>query len=68
MLFAFSGFNLLHLSQMNAVAVVAHLPWVLAATHALLTSGTRGARGGVCRRGPPARLLNCRLATRSMSG
>lgn len=44
MVFAFSGFNLLHLSQMNAVAVVAHLPWVLAATHALLTSATRRAR------------------------
>jgi hypothetical protein len=44
MVFAFSGFNLLHLSQMNAVAVAAHLPWVLAATHALLTSASRRAR------------------------
>jgi hypothetical protein len=44
MVFTFGGFNLLHLSQMNAVAVVAHLPWVLAATHALLTSATGNAR------------------------
>ena len=36
--FAFSGFNLLHISHMNAVAIVAHVPWVLAATHALMTS------------------------------
>ena len=38
--FAFSGFNLLHISHMNAVAIVAHVPWVLAATHALMTSGS----------------------------
>jgi hypothetical protein len=36
--FAFSGFNLLHLVHMNAVAIVAHLPWVLVATHALMTN------------------------------
>lgn len=36
--FAFSGFNLLHLVHMNAVAIVAHMPWVLVATHALMTS------------------------------
>ena len=39
MVFAFSGFNLLHISHVNAVAIVAHVPWVLAATHALMTSG-----------------------------
>jgi hypothetical protein len=38
MLFAFSGFNLVHLDHMNAVAVVSHLPWVLLATRALLRS------------------------------
>jgi len=31
MLFAFSGFNLLHHHHLNMVAVVAHLPWLLAA-------------------------------------
>lgn len=29
LLFTFSGFNLLHFAHMNAVAVVAHLPWLL---------------------------------------
>jgi len=36
--FAFSGFNLLHLGQMNAVAVIAHLPWLLLATTVLMTT------------------------------
>ncbi len=31
MLFAFSGFNLLHHQHLNMVAVVAHMPWLLAA-------------------------------------
>jgi len=44
MVFAFSGFNLLHVSQMNAVAIVAHLPWVLLATHSLMMSSTRQGR------------------------
>lgn len=43
--FAFSGFNLLHISHMNAVAIVAHVPWVLAATHALMTSVEPRTRG-----------------------
>ena len=43
--FAFSGFNLLHISHMNAVAIVAHVPWVLAATHALMTSNEPRTRG-----------------------
>ncbi len=30
MLFAFSGFNLLHHQHINMVAVVAHMPWLLA--------------------------------------
>src|SRR5262245_22548771 len=42
--FAFSGFNLQHLGQMNAVAVAAHVPWVLLAIHSLLTSPTRQGR------------------------
>jgi hypothetical protein len=29
MIFTFSGFNLLHLMHVNAVAVVAHIPWLL---------------------------------------
>jgi hypothetical protein len=28
---AFSGFNLLHLSHVNAIAVIAHMPWILLA-------------------------------------
>lgn len=44
MVFAFSGFNLLHISHMNAVAIVAHIPWVLAAAHALMTSAHRRTR------------------------
>jgi len=44
MVFAFSGFNLQHLGQMNAVAVAAHLPWILLAIHALLTSPARQGR------------------------
>ena len=42
--FAFSGFNLLHLSHMNAVAIVAHVPWVLVATHVLMTTSDRQSR------------------------
>jgi hypothetical protein len=44
MVFAFSGFNLLHLMHVNAVAIVAHVSFLLAATHVLLTSGSRRAR------------------------
>ena len=36
MLFAFSGFMLLHHHHLNMVAVVAHLPWLLAAADVLL--------------------------------
>lgn len=36
MLFAFSGFNLLHHHHVNMVAVVAHIPWLLAASDALI--------------------------------
>ena len=36
MLFAFSGFMLLHYHHMNMVAVVAHLPWLLAAADVVI--------------------------------
>jgi hypothetical protein len=36
MAFAFSGFNLLHLLHMNAVAVLAHMPWLLLSLDAAL--------------------------------
>lgn len=36
--FAFGGPTLLHLIHANAIAVVAHAPWLLAATHTLLTT------------------------------
>ena len=39
-LFAFSGFNLTHLIHVNAIAVAAHLPWLMAAAHAIVVSST----------------------------
>ena len=42
MLFAFCGFSLLHHHHLNMVAVVAHLPWLLAAADLLMT-GERSA-------------------------
>ena len=39
--FAFSGFNLLHLSHMNAVAIAAHIPWLLAAIDVLMCGPPR---------------------------
>jgi len=36
MLFAFAGFNLLHFHHINMVAVVAHLPWLLATADMLI--------------------------------
>jgi hypothetical protein len=44
MLFAFSGFNLLHHHHINVVAVVAHMPWLLAAADVLITDDRRRAR------------------------
>lgn len=41
MVFTFSGFNLFNLMHMNHAAVIAHLPWLLLATHILLTSPHR---------------------------
>jgi hypothetical protein len=48
MLFAFSGFNLLHYHHLNMVAVVAHLPWLLAAADvAILDDRPRARRLGI---------------------
>jgi hypothetical protein len=44
MVFAFSGFNLLHLMHVNMIAVVSHAPWILLAAHVLLTSADSRAR------------------------
>jgi Bacterial membrane protein YfhO len=44
MLFAFSGFNLLHHHHVNMVAVVAHLPWLLAAADVLFVDDRPRAR------------------------
>ena len=44
MLFAFSGFNLLHHHHMNMVAVVAHMPWLLATADVLIVDERKQAR------------------------
>ncbi len=44
MVFTFSGFNVFNLMHMNHAAVIAHLPWLLLATHVLLTSPDRRRR------------------------
>jgi hypothetical protein len=44
MLFAFSGFNLLHHHHVNMIAVVAHLPWLLAAADVLIADQRPRAR------------------------
>jgi hypothetical protein len=36
MLFAFSGFNLLHHQHLNMLAIVAHMPWLLVAADVLI--------------------------------
>jgi hypothetical protein len=40
MLFAFSGFNLIHLAHMNAIAVIAHLPWALWSIEVMLSTSS----------------------------
>ncbi len=42
--FTFTGFNLLHFMHLNAIAVLAHLPWLLLAIDWLFTSPERRAR------------------------
>jgi hypothetical protein len=44
MLFAFSGFNLLHHHHINMVAVVAHMPWLLAAVDVVIVEDRKQAR------------------------
>src|SRR6185503_9134820 len=44
MLFGFSGFNLLHHHHVNMVAIVAHMPWLLAAADVLIAEDRRRAR------------------------
>ena len=44
MLFAFSGFNLLHHHHLNMVAIVAHMPWLLVAADVLIVDERRRAR------------------------
>jgi hypothetical protein len=44
MLFAFSGFNLLHHHHMNMVVIVAHMPWLLAAADVAIVEEGRRAR------------------------
>lgn len=39
--FTFSGSNLLHASHMNAVAIIAHIPWLLASIDVLLQTHDR---------------------------
>ena len=40
-IFTFSGFNLLHLFHVNAIAVVAHIPWLLLAIDVALRTNSR---------------------------
>ena len=44
MLFAFSGFTLLHHHHMNMVQVVAHMPWLLASADVLIVDERRRAQ------------------------
>jgi hypothetical protein len=44
LLFAFSGFNLLHYHHVNMIAVVAHLPWLLVAADVLIVDKGRRAQ------------------------
>jgi hypothetical protein len=44
MLFAFCGFNLQHHQHLNLVAVVAHMPWLLAAADVVIVDDRRGAQ------------------------
>ncbi len=44
MLFAFSGFNLLHHHHLNMVAVIAHMPWLLASADVLIVDERKRAR------------------------
>ena len=45
--FTFSGFNLLHLLHMNAVAVVSHVPWLLLALEGVFSGLARRQRSSL---------------------
>lgn len=45
--FAFSGFSLLHLNHINAVAVIAHIPWLVLAFELALHDSIRKRRIGL---------------------
>lgn len=61
MLFAFSGFTLLHHHHVNLVAVVAHLPWLLAAADVLIVSPREGSRAEVLASAAVAAILGSAL-------
>ncbi len=44
MVFAFSGFNLLHLNHLNVVAVASHVPWLIWSADLLLAGSSRRTR------------------------
>jgi hypothetical protein len=69
MAFAFSGFNLLHLLHMNAVAVVAHVPWLLLSLDAAL-GGEAALKGCATNRGGArsAALQGCQTRTAALQG
>src|SRR5439155_1219804 len=46
LLFAFCGAQLMHLSHINAIAVIAHVPWLLLAIDVMLTTSSPRARAG----------------------
>jgi hypothetical protein len=48
LLFTFCGFNLLHFVHVNAIAVVAHLPWLLFAIEGLRAAQQVRDRSGIC--------------------
>jgi hypothetical protein len=56
MLFAFSGFTLLHHHHMNMVEIVAHLPWLLAAADVAISDDRPRATGGLVDRARTIRL------------
>ena len=47
MAFTFSGFNLLHLCHMNAVAIAAHMPWLLFACDCVIEDTGRRQRTAI---------------------
>jgi len=48
LVFAFSGFNMLHFMHMHLVAIIAHIPWLLLAIDVAIRGGTRGRVAAGC--------------------